>query len=219
MKMDKEDALRRAAQGDQPDRRTVDDSGPQRGRLAAAQPFLPPAPPLTPPELSAAVFPFAPDHQPPHAMDGFIRQPNPDYNYNYNPCNTAAASSPATPPRRLSYHRVLGISPLAGGSRAADADFAPSSYPPSSPLLPPPPPPPPPPPAAPADDQARRRVDVKGEIISALDGQGAGWTRHTRVYGGGVCLACAASGAEHGGFYGATVTPEEMRHGAVSVQS
>jgi hypothetical protein len=60
--------------------------------------------------------------------------------------------------------------------------------------------------------KAMREIDVRGEIISVVDGDGAGWTRHTRVYGGGVCLACAASGGNHGGgFYGATVRPEEMR--------
>lgn len=37
----------------------------------------------------------------------------------------------------------------------------------------------------------------------------AGWRRHTRVYGGGVCLACAA-GAD-GGFYGTRVRPEDKR--------
>lgn len=57
-----------------------------------------------------------------------------------------------------------------------------------------------------------REIEVHGEIISALDDDGAGWTRHTRVYGGGVCLACASSGGEgHGGFYGKNVPPEHMR--------
>jgi hypothetical protein len=57
----------------------------------------------------------------------------------------------------------------------------------------------------------RRQVDVQGEIISAIDGSGSGWKRHTRVYGGGVCLACAASGSGeghgsgHGGVYGENV--------------
>lgn len=37
----------------------------------------------------------------------------------------------------------------------------------------------------------------------------ADWKRHTRVYEGGVCLACAA--AEDGGFYGARVRPEDKR--------
>lgn len=37
-----------------------------------------------------------------------------------------------------------------------------------------------------------------------------GWKRHTRVYGGGICLACAeASGG--GGYYGARVRPEDKR--------
>lgn len=37
----------------------------------------------------------------------------------------------------------------------------------------------------------------------------AGWKRHTRVYGGGVCLACAE--AVDGGFYGSRVRPEDKR--------
>ncbi|GKT91374.1 hypothetical protein Ct61P_09224 [Colletotrichum tofieldiae] len=81
--------------------------------------------------------------------------------------------------------------------------FSPSSYPPTSPLLPGPPP---------IygeiryDEATNREILVQGEIISLLDGAGAGWKRHTRVYGGGVCLACAASGDDghHGGFYGRT---------------
>lgn len=52
------------------------------------------------------------------------------------------------------------------------------------------------------------QVDVHGQMISVTDDSGAGWKRHTRVYGGGVCLACAASGGG-GGFYGASVRPED----------
>ncbi|KUI62980.1 hypothetical protein VP1G_10096 [Cytospora mali] len=52
-------------------------------------------------------------------------------------------------------------------------------------------------------------VDGHGELISAFDDSAAGWKRHTRVYGGGVCLACAAAGG--GGFYGARVRPEDKR--------
>lgn len=36
------------------------------------------------------------------------------------------------------------------------------------------------------------------------------WRRHTRVHGGGVCMACAT--AEDGGFYGPRVRPEDRRH-------
>lgn len=185
---------------------------------------MPPAPPLTPPGLSSAVFTFSSGQ--PHAIVSFIHQPNPDYT-----SSTASAisqldsnASPTTP-RRRSYHKVLpaGISTLQQSFEAdvdsAATSFFPSSYPPTSPLLPPPPPD--------ATDsfghgQAHKReMDVKGEIISALNNEGAGWTRHTRVYGGGVCLACAASGGQDGGggFYGATVTPEEMRQDAYTARS
>ncbi|POR35956.1 Uncharacterized protein TPAR_03846 [Tolypocladium paradoxum] len=192
-------------------RLTVD----QNWRSAAFVSRLPPAPPLTPPELSTAVFTI--EGAPPHRQDSFIHQPNPDYMSSTSSSSFAqtTAASPSMP-RRRSYHRTLPIgipmpqhSSLSSEADSADLTFSPSSYPPTSPLLPPPPPG-----ASRADGlaQGRVEVDVKGEIISVLDDGGAGWTRHTRVYGGGVCLACAASGGEHGGgFYGATVTPEEMR--------
>jgi hypothetical protein len=56
-------------------------------------------------------------------------------------------------------------------------------------------------------------MQLQGEIISAVDDAGHGWKRHTRVYGGGVCLACAASGKTHGGggFYGPKVPLSERR--------
>jgi len=52
---------------------------------------------------------------------------------------------------------------------------------------------------------------VDGEVIlgRADADAGTGWTRHTRVYGGGVCLACMAAGG--GGFYGDRVPPEHKR--------
>lgn len=175
---------------------------------------LPPAPPLTPPELSSAVFNIAPGQ--PHAVDSFMHQPNPDYMSSTTSVISQPDSNLPSTPRRRSYQRTLPIGiPTPQQSFKADVDsFSPSSYPPTSPLLPPPPPG-----AAEVfgDGQGHREVNIQGEIISALDNEGAGWTRHTRVYGGGVCLACAAAGGEHGGgFYGATVTPEEMRQDAYS---
>ncbi|KAK2595450.1 hypothetical protein QQS21_006860 [Conoideocrella luteorostrata] len=182
---------------------------------------LPPAPPLTPPELSSAVFNIAPGQH--HAIDSFMHQPNPDYMDSTTSAVSQLDSASPTAPRRRSYHRMmpLGIPTPQQSFKpdmdSATASFSPSSYPPTSPLLPPPPPGA----AEPFDDgQAQQQeVDVKGEIISALDNEGAGWTRHTRVYGGGICLACAAAGGKHGGgFYGATVTPEEMRQDAYSAR-
>jgi len=85
----------------------------------------------------------------------------------------------------------------------SDLIFSPSSYPSSSPHLPP----------APPGHESREgsaEIEVQGEVISMTDDHGTEWKRHTRVYGGGVCLACAASGGE-GGFYGATVREEDKR--------
>ncbi|KAH7244712.1 hypothetical protein MRS44_014475 [Fusarium solani] len=163
----------------------------------------PPAPPLTPPELSTAVFTF--DDRPRPGEDSFIHQPNPDYMSSTTSAILPPRSASPSIARRRSYNKTLPIGvpvPASQGtSDAADLTFSPSSYPPTSPLLPPAPP-----------NAGAKGIDVQGEIIGVLDAEGAGWTRHTRVYGGGVCLACAASGGNHGGgFYGATVRPEEMR--------
>lgn len=166
----------------------------------------PPAPPLTPPELSTAVFTF--EARPRGSDDSFMHQPNPDYMSSTTTAVTASNSVSPSIPRRRSYNKTLPIGvpvPVSQQSSTlsdtADLTFSPSSYPPTSPLLPPAPP-----------NAGATEIGVQGEIIGVLDGEGAGWTRHTRVYGGGVCLACAASGGNHGGgFYGATVRPEEMR--------
>lgn len=174
----------------------------------------PPAPPLTPPELSTAVFTF--DDRP-RSADSFINQPNPDYTSMSTTTSASQSSSVSPPtPRRRSYNKTLPIGiPVQHHSSASESDvadltFSPSSYPPTSPLLPPAPPS-----TLGHEGEGKgtmREINVQGEIVSILDGDGAGWTRHTRVYGGGVCLACAASGGDHGGgFYGATVRPEEMR--------
>jgi hypothetical protein len=96
--------------------------------------------------------------------------------------------------------------------------FSPSSYPSTSPLLPPPPPSHEFPyeyqfvggPGGPGIELSVEEVDLHGEIISVLDDASHGWKRHTRVYGGGVCLACAAAGGE-GGFYGDKVPMEDRR--------
>lgn len=175
---------------------------------------MPPAPPLTPPELSSTIF--SASGQQSTDIGSFIDQPNPDYLSVSEPEPMSSITTPA--PRRSSYDVTQPISiptPQESSLSVREASSpeqatSPSSYPPSSPLLPPPPP------GdermATEDDRPRHNVDVKGEIISVLDEGGTGWSRHTRVYGGGACLACAASGDGHeGGFYGATVTPEEMR--------
>lgn len=112
-------------------------------------------------------------------------------------------------------------------SLSTDGLTSPSSYPSTSPLLPPPPP-------VAADDfdpavimfpgpgaadggirvvppQGLGRGEpahFHGDATAAFENAGDDWKRHTRVYGGGVCLACAGRG---GGFYGARVRPEDRR--------
>lgn len=185
----------------------------------------PPPPPLTPPEMSPSIFTY--DERRRSFTSGvseldasFFEQPNPDYmSFTSTGTSTATQNTRTTrsfpTPRRRSYTKILPIGvppPLTGRIfDEAEVTFSPSSYPPTSPLLPGPPP---------IygeiryDEVTKQEILVQGEIISALDDLGAGWKRHTRVYGGGVCLACAASGDDghHGGFYGENVLPEEKRY-------
>lgn len=176
----------------------------------------PPPPPLTPPTFTAGSFPFE-DRRLSGAVSvvgdldmSFFDQPNPDYTSSSDSSSTALDTKQTTPatPRRKSYTKMLPI----GSPRVVTTDgeldyhhalsFSPSSFPSSSPILP----------LAPhASFDQPKEIDVKGEIISLTDDSGAGWKRHTRVYGGGVCLACMASGGQHGGFYGENVRPEDRR--------
>ncbi|RWA08894.1 hypothetical protein EKO27_g6215 [Xylaria grammica] len=117
----------------------------------------------------------------------------------------ARPSSPIS--SRKSYTNILPLDSLQP-SASAEAEledtssaFAPSSFPSSSPILP----------LAPHAALHSKEIDVAGEIISVMDDSGAGWKRHTRVYGGGVCLACLASGGHDGGFYGENVPLDQRR--------
>lgn len=199
------------------------DSHPPAQRLtrAAAPRFMmprpPPPPPLTPPELSTSIFNM--DHRKysytatSPEMGAFFDQPNPDYSSDSVVSQTTATApslSPSTP-RRRSYTKSvpIGVPALTPSVSLTSegSDALSTSFPPTIPFLPGPPP---------GHEveftDSPHEMDVQGEIISVLDDAGAGWKRHTRVYGGGVCLACAASGSEgHGGFYGVNVRPEDRR--------
>ncbi|OTB00980.1 hypothetical protein M426DRAFT_26090 [Hypoxylon sp. CI-4A] len=172
----------------------------------------PPPPPLTPPTLSAGVYTFQDRRLSVAASStgdldsSFFQQPNPDYTLSPSSGSTSTAlphdeDAPSIP-RRRSYTKMLPLGPPNQGPENDEASFPPSSFPSSGPILP----------LAPHEslDSAHREIDVKGEIISVMDDSGAGWKRHTRVYGGGVCLACLASGSQ-GGFYGDNVPPEHRR--------
>ncbi|KAI1162857.1 hypothetical protein F5B18DRAFT_362642 [Nemania serpens] len=118
---------------------------------------------------------------------------------------SAKASSPIS--LRKSYTKAFPLDPhqlsFAAEAGADDAPlaFAPSSFPSSSPILP----------LAPHAALESMEMDVAGGLDSAMDDSGDGWRRHTRVYGGGVCLACMASGDSHGGFYGENVPMDQRR--------
>ena len=156
---------------------------------------------------------------------------------------SSSPSSPTAIPRRRSYTKSVPIGipvPTTTASASSSSEtmvsrgtgnFFPSSYPPTSPLLPPPPPshddaspliPPPPPPeyvfvggpGGPGVFLSQQEINLQGEIISVMDGTGQGWKRHTRVYGGGSCLACVAArgrGEGQGGFYGDKVPLADRR--------
>ncbi|KAK3358764.1 hypothetical protein B0T25DRAFT_531085 [Lasiosphaeria hispida] len=195
----------------------------------------PPPPPLTPPTLSSAVFPFQDRRHsyaisiPPELDTSFIHQPNPDYMGDSTSTDVAGQSprSAVSTPRRRSYTKSVPVGvPIPGATSASSSaetmtsagTFSPSSYPPTSPMLPPPPPGQDFPyeyefvggPGGPGIAESYQEIDLHGEIISVMDDAGHGWKRHTRVYGGGVCLACVAAG-EEGGFYGDKVPLADRR--------
>src|SRR3569833_1780030 len=182
----------------------------------------PPPPPLTPPSLTTGAFPFE-NRRPSYAVSipgeletlspvSFIHHPNPDYMASSSGADVASSSST---PRRRSYTKMLPLGIPSASSTTEESlgvakdSFAPSSFPSASPLLPPPPPSNEEEVLLQDDSDAAREIDLLGEIISVLDDSGAGWKRHTRVYGGGVCLACLAAGG--GGFYGDKVPLEDRR--------
>ncbi|KAK5992184.1 hypothetical protein PT974_05585 [Cladobotryum mycophilum] len=105
---------------------------------------LPPALPLTPPELSSAVFTL---DERPQDHESFIHQPNPDYMSSTSSSSFQADDTDSSIPRRRSYTRTLPIgAPIirqgqpSTEAESGDQAFSPSSFPGSSQLLPPAPP-------------------------------------------------------------------------------
>ncbi|KAL2152751.1 hypothetical protein VTH82DRAFT_5936 [Thermothelomyces myriococcoides] len=202
----------------------------------------PPPLPLTPPTLHESHFPFE-DREPSYASSvpptpgrSFVRRPDPDPVAAPGSTNVFSSSpqSSTTLPQRRSYTKSVPIgmpasTATASASSSAKAattsgesvPFSPSSYPPRSPILPPPPPSAPPEyvfvggPGGPGVVLSQQEISLQGEILSVVDSAGHGWKRHTRVYGGGVCLACIAAAARdggQGGFYGDKVPLEDRRY-------
>ncbi|KAK7917425.1 hypothetical protein PG985_011033 [Apiospora marii] len=174
----------------------------------------PPPPPMTPLVIETGPFHFQERrHSEAVSISGdaatpFYQQQNPDYSAASSTSSTTAPVFQGYPTssQRVSYTHTLSFgSPRDVSSAELDASmpsFTPHSFPSSNPMLPPPP----------HDSFAQDEVEVHGEIISVTDDAGMGWKRHTRVYGGGVCLACQASGGEEGGFYGPNVPLEDRRY-------
>lgn len=180
---------------------------------------LPPS--LTSSALSSSLLSFR-DRRPssvvsvPSELDtGFIHQPNPDYFDDSYPTRMLSSS-----PSLAEFSQGMPIPTTTSASSnetmTTAETYSPSSYPPTSPLLPPPPPGGFPEyqfvggPGGPGVLLSDQEIQLHDEVISIMDEAGHGWKRHTRVYGGGVCLACAAAGDE-GGFYGDTVPMEDRR--------
>lgn len=194
----------------------------------------PPPPPLTPPTFNDPGYPFESRRlsyavsNPPELDGGFTNEVNTDYRDGSTPADIQTLSSVSAIgiPRRTSYTRSIPIgipTPATSASSSAEtiassSAFSPSSFPPSGPILPPPPPGSELPydyqfvggPGGPGIFYSEEVVDLHGEILSVVDDGGHGWMRHTRVYGGGVCLACIGASGE-GGFYGDTVPLEDRR--------
>lgn len=174
---------------------------------------LPPPPPLTPPSLAMPAFPpgsgMTSNKMGASSELSFIHQPNPDYTVELSPLpQVSLSASPyantlaATSPHRRNYTRlvpvrdpVLPVTVSTGSSEArtmtsefwtsGDSQVTYASSQGHDTLV------------TSVEEETKREIGLRGEIISALDDAGAGWKRHTRVYGGGVCLACLA--ADNGG--------------------
>ncbi|KAJ0283419.1 hypothetical protein COL940_004587 [Colletotrichum noveboracense] len=148
----------------------------------------PPPPPLTPPELSPSVFTYDDRRR---SFTGFTSELDASFFEQPNP-------------DYLSSTETETETEMATTTATQNVQTTRSS----------PTPRPPPIHGEILEDGTFREIKVQGEIISMLDGSGAGWKRHTRVYGNGACLACAAScdDGHHGGFYGENVLPEERRY-------
>ncbi|KAK8024427.1 hypothetical protein PG993_012493 [Apiospora rasikravindrae] len=174
----------------------------------------PPPPPMTPLAIDTGSYYFQERrHSGSVSIAGdtampFYQHRNPDYSAASTTSSTTIPefqSSPTSSWRR-SYTKTLSFgSPQDASAAELDAttpSFTPHSFPSSNLMLPPPP----------HDSFSQDEVEMHGEIISVTDDAGMGWKRHTRVYGGGVCLACLASGGEEGGFYGPNVPLEDRRY-------
>ncbi|KAK1830835.1 hypothetical protein QBC39DRAFT_100057 [Podospora conica] len=184
-----------------------------------SNPTLPP--PLTTSALSTSLLSFQ-DRRPSYAVSippeldtGFIHRPNPDY-FDDSFSSFPGSSEFSELPKGMPIPTTTSSS--SNETMTTAETFSPSSYPPTSPLLPPPPPGQEFPyeyqfvggPGGPGVLLSEHEVQLHDEVISIMDEAGHGWKRHTRVYGGGVCLACAAAGDE-GGFYGDSVPMEDRR--------
>ena len=170
-----------------------------------------PAMPLTPPDASTTIFTFQHRRLSVAASTHNDFDPalaSPDMN-SPEPTTTLVpdirTSSPISPHKSYTRTSPLDLPQPSSSAEVHLQDslstFAPSSFPSSSPILP----------LAPHTALHLEENGVTDEMTSGTDDSGADWKRHTRVYGGGVCLACLASGGHDGGFYGENVPLDQRR--------
>ncbi|KAK0629495.1 hypothetical protein B0T17DRAFT_615260 [Bombardia bombarda] len=193
-------------------------------------------PPLSP--QGGSTFLFQDRHPsyaisiPPKLETSYIHRANPSSYFTASTSTDILSSSPRsttdTPRRRSSTKRVSVGIPIPNATSASSSTetmtsgvtFSPSSYPPTSPLLPPPPPGYEVPynyqfvggPGRHGLSSAQHDMELVDAATSVThDAAGHCWQRHTRVYGGGVCLACLAATEGEGGFYGDKVPLADRR--------
>lgn len=175
---------------------------------------LPPPPPLTPPSRATLPCPLGDgilEHDA-SLVDGvdapsgvsFVHQPNPDHAAELDASEIATPTTLLPSAHRQSYTKLVPIGnnvlpastvPRQPETRSQVIDVTDPHTSTSRPSL-----------AQPRleiasvsqDGDTVRGIGLRGEIISALHDAGAGWKRHTRVYGGGVCLACLAAEGRSG---------------------
>ncbi|KAI1816273.1 hypothetical protein GGS20DRAFT_247818 [Poronia punctata] len=196
-----------------------------RRDMGRPQPFFeahypPPEPlPLTPPG-QPALFSFQDRRLSMAASSngdferGLVYRSNSDSNTSYSTTSMAPTSQAPSPTSlRDSYAKLLPLDISHGGSamgakemgddHSSAFSFGPSSFPLSNPTLP----------LAPHHSLEPRQMTVVDDTIPLeLDDTDAIWKRHTRVHGGGVCLACLAAGDDEGGYYGDNVPLEQRRY-------
>ncbi|KAI0388948.1 hypothetical protein F5Y17DRAFT_165755 [Xylariaceae sp. FL0594] len=187
------------------------------GRPSRSQPL-----PHTPPESSIAPYSFEDRRLSTAASSSGDFERGVTYRWNSEPSMADVTVSMAGPNQvssptflQTSYGDLLPLDDMQAGTsmrtegleghHSSAFSFSPSSYPSSNHILP----------IAPSESFEPRDSGVTGDMVSSdPHGNNELWGGHTRVYGGGICLACQAAkaaGGEDGGYYGENVPLDQRR--------